>query len=199
MAKSPTLERITHEEYLRREAESPVKHDFIDGVMVEREIVAMAGGSPNHVRITPSITRMLGNALRGKPCRPFDSDTLVHVEEIDRDYYPDAGVACPPNYLSETVGVIDNPTVIVEVLSPSSEREDRGDKFRDYRSLPSLQDYVLVATKRATVEVFSRQADGSWNLRVYLEGTTAHLPSIRVDLPLDEIYENATFDESPSE
>lgn len=195
MAKSSQFERITHEEYLRREAESPVKHDFIDGRMVEREIVAMAGGSPNHVEITPTLLRMLGVALRKKPCRPFGSDTLVHVDEIDRDYYPDAGVACPPNYLSETVGVIDNPTVVIEVLSPSSERDDRGDKFRDYRLLPTLQDYVLVSTKRATVEVFSRQADDSWNLRVFLPGTSAHLPSVGVDLPLDEIYENATFDD----
>ena len=195
MAKSSQFERITHEEYLRREAESPVKHDFIDGRMVEREIVAMAGGSPNHVEITPTLLRMLGVALRKQPCRPFGSDTLVHVDEIDRDYYPDAGVACPPNYLSETVGVIDNPTVVIEVLSPSSERDDRGDKFRDYRLLPTLQDYVLVSTKRATVEVFSRQADDSWNLRVFLPGTSAHLPSVGVDLPLDEIYENATFDD----
>ena len=85
--------------------------------------------------------------------------------------------------------MIDNPTVIVEVLSPSSEKDDRGDKFRDYRLLSSLRDYVLVSTKRPAVEVFSRQDDGSWNLRVYVHGSTAHLPSVGVDLPLDELYE----------
>lgn len=194
MAQPAFTERITHEEFLRREAASPVKHHFIGGRMVEREVVAMAGGSPNHVRITPVLSRMLGVALRGKPCRPFDSDTLVRIEEVDQDYYPDAGVACPPNFLSDTVGVIDNPTVIVEVLSPSSEKDDRGDKFENYRLLPSLRDYVLVATKRPSVEVFSRQDDGSWNLRVYVHGATAHLPSVGVDLPLDELYENAVFD-----
>ena len=196
MAQPASLERITHEEYLRREAVSPVKHHFIDGRMVEREIVSMAGGSPNHVRITPVLSRMLGNSLRGRTCQPFDSDTSVHIEAADRDYYPDAGIACPPNFLSETVGVIDNPTVVVEVLSPSSEKDDRGDKFRDYRLLPSLRDYVLVSTRRPTVEVFSLQDDGSWNLRVYVRGATAHLPSVGIDLPLDELYENALFDEA---
>lgn len=196
MAKSEAFERIPWAEYLRREAASSVKHHFIDGQMVEREVVAMAGGSPNHVRITPVITGMLRAALHGRTCKPFDSDTLVHIDEIDRDYYPDAGIACPPNYLSETVGVIDNPTVIFEVLSPSSEKDDRGDKFRDYRLLSSLRDYVLVSTKRPSVEVFSLQDDGSWNLRVYVHGATAHLPSVGLDLPLDELYENAVFDES---
>ncbi len=195
MANAASIDRITREEYLRREAASLVKHDFIDGRMVEREVVAMAGGSPNHVRITPVLTGMLHAALRGRTCQPFDSDTLVHIEEIDRDYYPDAGIACPPNFLSDTVGEIDNPTVIVEVLSPSSEKADRGDKFHDYRLLPSLRDYVLVSTKRASVEVFSRQDDGSWNLRVYVHGATAHLPSVGIDLSLDELYENAVFDE----
>ena len=197
MAKLVTFERITREEYLRREALSPVKHDFIDGRMVEREIVSMAGGSPNHVEITPTLIGMLRTALRGKTCRPFGSDTLVHIEAIDRDYYPDAGVACPPNYLSDTVGEIDNPTVIVEVLSPSSEKNDRGDKFEDYRLLPSLRDYVLVSTRRRSVEVFSREEDDSWTLRIFVQSSTAHLPSVGVDLPLDELYENAVFNEAP--
>ena len=77
------------------------------------------------------------------------------------------------------------------MLSPSSEKDDRGDKFADYRRLPSLRDYVLVSTKQPAVEVFSRQDDGSWSLRVYLRGTVAHLPSVGVDLPLDELYETA--------
>lgn len=194
MAQPTSLERMTFEEYLRLEETSPVKHHFVRGRRIERFAEAMAGGSPNHVRITPSLSRILGSALRGRTCRSFDADTLIRVEEAGASYYADAGIACPPNFLSDRVGVIDNPTVIVEVLSPSSEKYDRGAKFHNYRLLPSLQDYVLVATDRPMVEVFSRQDDGSWNLRIFIHGATAHLPSVGIDLPLVELYEDAVFE-----
>lgn len=194
MAKPTSLERIGYDEYLRREEASPVKHDFVDGCMVERTVEAMAGGSPNHVRITPALMGMLRNALRGRECRAFDADTSIRVEDAGRNYRPDAGVACPPNFLSDRVGVIDNPVVLFEVLSPATERAERGDKFLDYRLLPSLRDYVLISSVRRMVEVFSRQEDGSWNLRIFIHGSVAHLPSVGIDLDLSELYEDATFE-----
>lgn len=193
-----SLEKISYEEYLRLEETSPVKHDFVRGQRVERNVEAMAGGSPNHVRITPVLTGMLRAALRGSKCRSFDSDTLVRIDEAGANYYPDAGIACPPNFVSDRVGVIDNPKAIFEVLSPSTEKFDRSEKFANYRLLPSLQDYVLVSTERRLVEVFSRQDDGSWVVRFYVHGATAHLPSVGIDLPLDELYEDAAFEEEPA-
>ena len=128
---------------------------------------------PDHA---PRLSRTLGNALQGRTCRSFDADTMIRVEAADRGFYADAGIACPPNYLSDRVGVIDNPTVVIEVLSPGTEKHDRGEKFRNYRFLASLRDDVLIASDRRSVEVFSLQDDGSWNRRIFVHGRVRPSP-----------------------
>lgn len=170
-------------EYLRREAKATTKHEYIDGVVCE-----MAGASRNHVRLTKNLGGMLYRALGDGPCENLDQDVKVWIETRRRYYYPDATISCPPNFIDDENGVIDNPTVVIEVLSPSTRNLDRGLKFADYRMLPTFRDYVLVDSESRTVEVHSLE-NGEWMTRTYAEGA-ASLPSIGVEVGLDELYRN---------
>lgn len=194
MAQATPLALVTIREYLDFEETTPDKHELFRG-----RIFAMAGGSSNHDAIVVSLTQFFGPALRGKkPCRFLGENRKVVVDEHGSGYRPDGAIACPPSEPNPRQGTYDNPTVIFEVLSPSTERFDRTDKADDYKTLPSLRDYVLIESEKIRVEVFSRMGDGSWAQRVYLPGTVAHLPSLGIDLPLEELYENAVFDEEPT-
>ena len=194
MAVNPLVGRTTIEEFLAVESSSEQKHELYDG-----RVWAMSGAGEPHRSITPVLHRICGNALRGSHCRYFDQDTKVVIEEKNCSFYPDGGIACPPNLVDRTAGGIDNPRVLFEVLSPSTEAKDRGQKFEFYTSLPSLQDYVLINTRHPRVEVFSRQADETWVLAIYLKGSVASIPSVGLDIPLDELYEDAVFDEEPTD
>ena len=131
-------------------------------------------------------------ALRGRPCRYRDENTKVRVS--DRNYYyPDGLIACPPHYVSNSTGTIDNPRVIFEVLSPGTKDFDREAKFDAYRLFPSFEEYVLIHSEVVRVEVFARQADGRWALSVYLPGTVAHVESVGIELSLEELYEEVVF------
>ncbi|CAN5385860.1 Uma2 family endonuclease [soil metagenome] len=176
--------RVTSEEYLRREAVADTKSELIDG-----RIVAMAAASRQHVVITPNLGDALAPLLRDTGCRRFDSDAKVWIAAFDEYLYPDACVACPPDFVNDAVGAIDNPIVVLEVLSPSTEARDRGIKFERYSTLPSLGEYVLVASERIAVETFVRLGDGRWvrSLWTGLE-SVARLESLGADLPLSAIY-----------
>ena len=171
-------------EYLRREREATTRHEYVDGAVCE-----MAGVSRNHVEIQGALATEVGIALRRKTCRILPADTKLLVGR--KYYYPDAMIACPPNFIDDANGVIDNPTVVVEVLSPSTRTLDCGPKFADYRTLPSLRDYVLIDSEARNVEVFSLQND-EWMVRK-LETGTAHLPSIGISLELDELYRHVVI------
>lgn len=168
-------------EYLRREAQAEKRHEYVDGTVCE-----MAGASPGHARLTKNLHGMLYRALGNGSCENLDQDVKVWIEARNRYYYPDATIACPPNFIDDENGVIDNPTVIVEVLSPSTRSLDRGPKFADYRTLPSFRDYVLVESDFRTVEVHSLE-DADWTTRTYTEGE-ALLPSVGIAIGLDELY-----------
>ena len=192
MAKSPLFDLVSIDEYLAFEEVQPEKHELFRG-----RVYAMAGGSANHGEVIDSLTQACGRALKGKPCRFVGESRKVVVHEEGSGYYPDGAIACPPRYVDRNLGAYDNPTVVIEVLSPGTERFDRRDKADGYKALPSLRDYVLIESEIRRVEVFSRQADGSWGQRVYLAGTAAHLPSVGIDLSMDELYENCVFDDGP--
>ena len=168
-------------EYLRRERLSQTKNEYIDGVVCE-----MAGASPSHTRLTKNLSGMLYRALGNGPCENLDQDVKVWVAARNRYYYPDATVSCPPNFSDDENGVIDNPTIVVEVLSPATRNLDRGPKFADYRALASMRDFVLVESARRLVEVFSLEA-GAWQARAYEEGV-ALFPSLGIEIDLDELY-----------
>jgi Uma2 family endonuclease len=177
---------MTYAEYLAFERASSDKHEFVDG-----EVFAMAGGTYAHSLVGANVIGALINALRGRSCRPLTSDMRVRTGD-DVGAYPDASVVCgAPMFSDESSDELRNPTVIIEVLSPSTEAYDRGDKFAHYQTIASLRDYVLVATSRARIEVYSREDDGAWTLRTYLAGASVVVPSIDVRLGVSEIYDGA--------
>ena len=184
--------RLTPEQYLRRERDAQQKHEYYHG-----EVFAMAGGSPDHSLIIANVTRELGNRLRSGPCRVYESNLRVRVPRTTLYTYPDVSVICgdrqfdPLDAAKETVL---NPSLIVEVLSPSTESWDRGGKFQNYREIDSLREYVLVASDKALVETFLRQPDGTWVLNPSSgRAAVAPLKSLGVDLPLAEVYDGVEF------
>ncbi len=188
-------ERVSEAEYLARERDSKVRHEFVNG-----EMVAMAGGSFNHALIASNLVGALGNRLAKGRCVVLGSDLRVNVAATRFYAYPDVTIVCGTRefHPSET-GTLRNPTVIFEVLSPSSELYDRAEKFSQYRKLPSLQEYVLVSQVKRHVEHYQRTDVGSWTLTEVSDEGTLSLPSAGVKLPLSEIYMNVEFSLPSSE
>ena len=189
MSAQPTP-RFTHDEFLDREAQSPFRHEFRQG-----RIEMMAGGTMDHSLIANNCSASLQRALAGRGCRIVGPDLLLRIEQADVSTYPDLMVICDaPNFHGRRKIIIDNPIVIVEVLSPSTESYDRGEKFDAYRQLPSLRDYVLVHQNEARIEVFSLESDGSWN-QTEVSGLNARLTleSLAIEVPLASIYDLVEF------
>jgi Uma2 family endonuclease len=183
---------ISPAEYLRLEREAPYKSEYYAG-----EIFSIAGGSPTQSLITASVLKELGNLLKGNRCAPYDSNLRVFVAADGLYTYPDALVICGPlELVPGHDDMVTNPTLIVEVLSDSTEAYDRGKKFAHYRMLPSFAEYVLISQKEPLVEVFFRQGDGTWQLTpVRGRDATVRLQSLGVELCLAEIYERVEFPE----
>jgi len=183
--------RVTVAEYLSMERNSLEKHEFAFG-----EIYAMGGASAMHVEIVGNIVRELGNQLRQRPCRVYSTDLRLCVDAAYRYTYPDVVVVCDePRFLDDQLDTLLNPDLIVEVLSESTRNYDRGDKFQQYRGIPSFREYLLVDQAKAHVERYSKQQDGTWSLweTDSLENVI-RLESIAVTLPVAEIYLKIDFD-----
>lgn len=151
---------ITPEEYLYRESMAEVRSEYFRG-----EMFAMAGASANHNLIVGNCIRTLGQQLKKKPCRVFPSNLKLRIEATGLYTYPDLSIVCGEPLLdSDACDVLLNPTVLVEVLSDSTEAYDRGKKFEHYRTIPSLKHYILIAQDRHSIDCFTRSNDGSWNL-----------------------------------
>lgn len=185
----PAIRRTTYAEYLALEQSTGVKHEYLEGFTV-----AMAGGTSAHADLGGNVFLLLANALRGRACRPSNSDQRIRVPGADFSSYPDVSVFCGPR-VPDTLDpdAFTNPTVLVEVLSPSTEAYDRGEKFGYYRELSSLQQYVLVSSTEARIEVFTRNSDDSWTLRVYGAGAAADLASVGVTMSVDAVYDGVTL------
>ena len=182
---------MTYAQYLALEQASPVKMQFIDGVAY-----AMAGGTPEHAELAALLIVALSGLVhpgRGR-CRVYSADAKIHVPESGNSHYPDVSVVCGPRETaSHDANAITNPTLIVEVLSDSTEQFDRGKKFKDYQRLPSLQHYLLVNQDEARIEHFRRNADGTWTLSNAGLGVAVRLPDLGGDLMVDEIYQAMEF------
>lgn len=175
--------RATYAEYVAIANDSTVKYEYVAG-----EIIAMAGGTIAHARLISRMTSALDRALEGKPCIVLPSDMRVRIRAADRSTYPDLFVVCgqPEQDANDDHAVV-NPTVIVEVLSDSSNDSDRTDKFAAYRRLGSLREYVLVSQRERRIETYRR--DGRrWFLDEYGPGERLQLESIAVELAVDEVY-----------
>jgi Uma2 family endonuclease len=193
MSTAPTR-RISPQEYLELERRADFKSEYLRG-----ELFAMAGASYEHTLIKDNLAGETRNQLKGGPCRVLTSDMRVKVNATGLYTYPDIAVVCEePQFEDEVVDTLLNPRAIVEVLSDSTEKYDRGGKFGHYRQVDSLQEYVLVAQDRPLVERYVRQANGSWVLTVF-EGLTQTFAfvSIPVRIPLAEIYGGVEFPEQP--
>jgi Uma2 family endonuclease len=190
MVAIPNSSYISPEDYLKGEESSPIKHEYRQG-----QVYAMAGASNDHVIISLNIASMLRNHLRGSGCQAYISDTKAHIESINIYYYPDVIVSCDQRDKAFN-NFLRYPCLIVEVLSPTTEAFDRGDKFADYRQIESLQEYVLVSQTRLNVECFRRNSDRQWVLYPYGEKDIIHLASVDFRCPVADLYEDVTF-ESP--
>jgi Uma2 family endonuclease len=173
----------TFREYLELEAKSDRRHEYFDG-----QIFAMAGGSPEHGRLAAMIIGLFHQQLRGRPCVTFTSDVRIRVQATGFTTYPDVSVVCGElERDGDDRDAVVNPTVLVEVLSPTTEEYDREDKFSHYRRIASLKAYVLVSQREHRVEVFTRNVDGTWTLRDVERGV-AKIDCVGCDLPLGELY-----------
>lgn len=179
----------TPEEYLAREREAAYRSEYIAG-----QIIAMSGASREHSLITTNLSRVLSSQLLDQPCEVHASDMRVRVSARGLYTYPDIAVVCgDAQYEDEQVDTLLNPTLIIEVLSPSTEAYDRGAKFSYYRQLTSLREYLLVAQDEMHLEHFVREEDGWLLTETTDSGAIVKLPSISCEAPLAEIYRKIVF------
>jgi Uma2 family endonuclease len=175
--------RFTAKEYLALEAVAETRHEFYGGA-----IVGMAGAELGHNQIADNVRAELRNALADRSCRILGSDQRVYVEAKGEYFYPDVLVVCAePVLVDPKPRSLVNPEVIVEVLSDSTERTDRGDKWSAYREIASLTDYVMLASTECELEHYHRLPDGTWSLRVVREAGAVTLAS-GVVLDLERLY-----------
>lgn len=178
-------DRYTIEEYLEMENAATEKHGYYKG-----EIFAMSGAKLHHNIITTNILVALGNKLKGKPCRPFGSDMRIHIPKNTLFTYPDISVICGEveSRDNDDMNFL-NPTAIIEVLSPSTKNYDRGEKFRLYRDIATLKEYILVDSETIGVEAFHINSSGHWELSEYRDiSYSLNIRAIDVVLPISEIY-----------
>lgn len=184
----------TAEEYIARERSALYKSEFHDG-----QIYAMTGASREHNLIAVNIAGELRDQLKKRPCEAYINDMRVKAAEARSYHYPDIAVVCgAPQFEDAHVDTLLNPTVLIEVLSPSTEAYDRGGKFTHYRKIPSLREYLLVAQDQPSIEHYVRHEDG-WIL-TEAAGLDASVPldSIACVLSLREVYDKVLDDELPS-
>ncbi|WP_428355149.1 Uma2 family endonuclease [Methyloprofundus sp.] len=177
--------KLSELEYLESEKTAEFKNEYLQG-----EIWAMAGASDNHVTIAMNLAFLLKQQLKGNPCRSYISDMKVKIELANAFFYPDVFVSCDPrdqeqdfNYYKE------RPVFIAEVLSPSTEAYDRGDKFKYYQLLPGLQEYWLIDAQKMTLDCFTRADDNAWTLHSYSSPQDqASIVALNLTIQLDQLY-----------
>lgn len=175
--------RANYADYLAAEQNSQCRHEFIDGV-----IVAMAGGSDEHNALTNKLAIVVGTRLTGA-CRSYSSDQRFWIATRARGRYADGSIICgSPQHPAHDDQATTNPTIVVEVLSPSTEGDDEGDKRTDFQSLESLHAYVLVAQDERRVKVYRRDGH-AWSVTSYVDGDSFELPTLSSAIRVAEIYD----------
>ncbi len=177
---------LTPEAYLQWESQNPLKHEYRNG-----EAYAMAGTTDLHNTIGLNLALHIRNHLRGTDCRIYFADVKLRLEQANCFYYPDLMVTCDPRD-RETPTYKRFPKLIIEILSSSTEAFDRGDKFNDYQTLDTLQEYILVNTPHQRIETFRRHHEKQWYFQSYLPPQeTFHLDTLNLTIPLSLVYENS--------
>lgn len=187
MAANPVSSPVTIEEYFEFERSASEKNEYYRG-----QIIGMAGGSPRHALLAANFFLALGRRLEAGRCNPFSSDLRVWIAPF-MVAYPDVSVVCgEPQYSDSRRDTITNPTLIVEVLSPSTENYDRSVKARHYRDVASLQEFLLIDQNTVDIDHYRRSANGIWEIAVCRDrNAVIALNSIGCELPVEEIYRNA--------
>ena len=189
MATVASHHRYTYRDYLSLDEMSNVRLEFLNG-----QIYAMAGGTPDHARLSSRIIRTLGRQLEGGPCEPFTSDLRVRVLETGLATYPDVTVVCgDPEPDPDDRNAVVNPALVVEVTSDSTEDWDRGEKLDHYRRIPSLRTCVLVSHRERLVEVWARAEDGPWEPTRARAGEEARLGDLGWRIDVDTLYDGVTL------
>jgi Uma2 family endonuclease len=186
------LAHYTYEDYRRFEEATDARHEYLHG-----QILAMAGGTPEHAALATAIIGLLERRLAGRPCYPFSSDLRVRVRATGLATYPDVTVICgelerDPDDPNAAV----NPTLLVEVLSSSTEDYDRGEKSAHYQKIASLREYLLVSHRERRVERRWRKGTGEWERESAGRGAILHVSALGIDLEVDAIYERSPLTRS---
>lgn len=195
MAANPRR-KYTLEEYFDLELSTNERFEYFDG-----EVFSMSGVSEQHAQLEINFIASLSGELRGRPCRVFPANMRIKVPSLPPYRYGDVSVVCGQPVFEKIGGVdvLTNPTLIIEVLSDSTEAYDRGDKFTHYKSIASLREYVMAAQHRPHITQYVKQEDGSWSYNEVNElSASIQLASIDCVLELSEIYRDVTFPISPS-
>jgi Uma2 family endonuclease len=182
--------KFTIEEYLEMENASTEKHEYYKG-----EIFAMSGAKLNHNKISSNTQFALRSKLKGKPCKPYGSDLRVYIDSNSLFTYPDISIVCGKveTKNNDEFNVL-NPTVIIEILSSSTKNYDRGDKFKLYRDISSLKEYVLIDSEMIGVEIFRLNANRHWELEEYNSiNNELYIQAIDTTILLADIYEDVSF------
>ncbi|NES05352.1 MAG: Uma2 family endonuclease [Okeania sp. SIO2F4] len=188
IAQPQDYQKMTPEEYLEWEAKQEFRHEYVDG-----EILAMTGGSLPHNDIALNFYTALRSHVRQRGCRVNVSDAKVQDAKNSCYFYPDLVISCNPDDLKSR-DFIKHPKVIIEILSPSTEKYDRGNKFKYYRQFPSLQEYVLVDSESISVEIYQRGEGKIWHYCAYTEEESITLSSIEFTSAIEVLYEGVNFE-----
>jgi Uma2 family endonuclease len=179
---------MSYEEYVNWESTQETRHEYFDG-----EVIAMAGGTRKHNRISVNFLSILDNAFADRPCEVYINDVKVQVQPRRKYFYPDVVVTCDERDRQES-NFVAFPCLIIEVLSPSTESFDRGFKFSQYRKFETLQEYVLVQVEQPIVEVFQRNEQGQWVFFEYGLSDRLFLKSVNVELSVSDLYRQIQFE-----
>ena len=187
----PQKKKYTPAEYLALEEKAETRSEYWNG-----EIVAMAGGNIDHQQIVGNVSRILGNKLYGK-CRIFPIEMKVWIKKRNKFFYPYVTVICDkPNFYKSRRDTIDNPKLLIEVLSKSTVSFDRAEKFLSYQTLESLDEYVLISQDKALVEQYIKREDGNWIYKATIElESSVDFSSVKATLSLQDIYDLVEFEE----
>lgn len=182
--------KLTPAEYLEFERKSEIKHEYFNG-----EIFTMSGAKRNHNKITTNLSGLIWQHLKGKNCESYSNDMRVFVPKTGLYTYPDVVVVCgEPQFQDNVFDTLLNPVLLIEVLSETTESYDRGKKFQHYRSIESLQEYVLVSQDEARIEKYLKTGDGFWILSEAV-GLDSEIKFDSIDCPigLGEVYDKVNF------
>lgn len=190
MTALPQKKTYTPEEYLALEEQAEYKSEYVNG-----HIFKMAGGTEAHIQISYNATKLFADKLRGR-CRAYQSEMKVWVEEAGTFFYPDVTVVCGERVFHKgQSGIVENPILLVEVLSRSTEDYDKNDKFFIYQHIKSFQEYILISQYKPTVQQYVRQKDGNWKIQATIGLNSAvYLESVETEISLREIYDLVEFE-----